>query len=155
VTPPELPDLGKNPLEDWKIAAPVYKTTRTMKPPPDPPTTRPEQLANSPIVGVWDVSLNGKKVFLGSFDANGKFALGNDLNKPTVDGQYGYANNTLVMVFKDKKQTVRLTWTGDGNGFSYTETNGTGVSFQRRPVDATFQVLRYEHNVRQDGRPGM
>jgi serine/threonine protein kinase len=154
VTPPELPDLGKNPLEDWKIAAPVYKTTRTMKPPPDPPTTRPEQLANSPIVGVWDVSLNGKKVFLGSFDGNGKFALGNDLNKPNLDGQYGYANNTLVMVFKDKKQTVRLTWTGDGNGFSYAEADRT-VSFQRRPVDATFQVLRYEHNVRQDGRPGM
>jgi hypothetical protein len=155
VTPPELPDPGQNPLAEWNIKAPAYQRTVVMKPPADNPTAnRPEQLANSPILGVWTVAVNGKQS-LGYFHGNGKFAIGADLNKPTLEGQYSYTGTTLVLAFSNgKRETVNLVWTANGNGFSFME-GAARVDCRRKPIGVTMRVLNIEHSALQDGRKGM
>jgi hypothetical protein len=158
VTPPELPDVGRNPLKDWSIVPPNIVPTgttppTTQNPPPrTTPKTTPQPVAA--LLGVWDVTAKAKTQ-LAFFDGAGKFGLGTDLTKPVLQGTYTYANNTLTLIVKTQRLALPVTWSVDGNAFEYTNKDGTKLVFRRKALTAVLKVLKQEHNATVNNRKGM
>jgi hypothetical protein len=111
-------------------------------------------VASFTVRGVFDVTAKGKTL-LGFFDGAGKFGIGANLTKPTIQGTYTFVNNTLTLTLGGKSEALRVTWSLDGAAFYFTAGDGTKFVCRRKPVFATCKVNRQEHNALVGTRKGL
>jgi hypothetical protein len=153
VVPPELPDLGRNPLQERNLVFP--SPTPPAAPRPGP---APARAAATPVVGAWDVrttTADGKAgVAVAVFRGDGTYAIGPTFDAPKARGRYTYAGNTLTLLHDGKEDKGVVRWSADGNGFELQDA-AARATFQRRPVGATVLEVRQERDVERAGRKGL
>jgi hypothetical protein len=146
-TPPELPDLGRNPLAAWKIVLPS-NFGLAQEP--------------SPLVGYWKV---GSALYdSGYFHGDGTFALWHTRRKKKpFQGEYKYFNdkgrNFLVIKSLGQKKPMLVEWAGDIQSFRLRWLEAgrlVWAPFKRLPLGAKAQVLKkFPRQVAAPGRKGL
>jgi hypothetical protein len=163
VTPPDLPDLGKQSLKDWGIdIRPLPSLLPSLlkkdRPAPPPPGPAPPADVGSTLVGVWAMratkdgarSAGGVAVFHGSGVM--KISAG---EKKLLEGRYGLRDGKLWVEGPagGDREEVALAWASK-DSFSFAS-EGITLAFSRQPIKARVERVWYGFDVTRDGRLGV
>jgi hypothetical protein len=150
VFPPDLPDVGTNPLAVWNIRMP-----REME-------NQGETTRATAVTGIWSMTAslnNGKRRAMRcSFRGDGTFTLGSDQPRPLMEGRYTYSedDDVLSLQYKDgRRETLPVAWSITKDSFVLRPTGEIAMLFKRQPINVhSFTVLPFQ-NIELAGQKGM
>src|SRR6185312_11052416 len=93
IFPPDLPDLGVNPLTVWNLHVPQEGGRQAST-----PQGTGSQISS--MTGVWSMvaTRNGNRLEMRcSFRGDDTFTFGSDQKKPFMEGRYSYSDRDLAL----------------------------------------------------------
>lgn len=145
--PPDLSDLGPNPLAVWNVRVPREMGNQEVT------------VQATAVTGVWSMvtTLNGKQFAMRcSFRGDGTFTFGSDLPKPLMEGRYACSDDVLSLKYKDGRQEkLPLAWSITRDSFALRPAGKVDLFFKRQPITVHSFTVLPRHNIESEGKRGM